>query len=196
MNDFTASKFRVGIEIISCNHDPCNDICYDCEEKNRLIRIEAKLDRLLAIVDKPKVKRKVKSARSLDEVRLDQSAFESWWYLYPVGHKKGKTECFKIWLAKGLTSKQGRLTGDMAHRVKNDGLWLQGIGIPHPKTFLNGERWNDDITPIVQKVEALPRDNTKLMSWAAEHGYPDPFKAETYVAYRGRLQTIHNGAQT
>jgi hypothetical protein len=180
MNDFTASKFRVGIEIMACNHDPCNDLCYDCEEKNRLIRIEAKLDRLLAIVDKPKVKRKPKEYES--------ASFERWWKVYPK--KVGKKACLRLWVNRELGQRVERLILDVNNRCMDDSNWQDEQYILNPHTYLFQERWNDDITPIVQKKETVPRNDIDLWPWAKEHGYPDP-GSKTYAQYRQHLQRIH-----
>jgi hypothetical protein len=88
------------------------------------------------------------------------------------------------------------LIDDVRNRIDNDQQWQDVQFIPNPQTYLNQERWKDQHIPIRQKVEPLPRNDDDLWGWAKGFGYPEPFKAETYTAYRGRLQTIHNGAQT
>ena len=171
-----------------------HEMTFDFENRvdDQLEDIQNKLDRILAIIDKPKVARKVKSDESYLSEVLSTSSFEIWWKLYPK--KIAKKKCLSFWITHSLIDIQHTLIADTQNRKANDQQWVDGYA-PHALTYLRGERWNDDITPIREKGEPLPRDDNKLMSWAAEHDYPDPYKAETYTAYRGRLQTIHNGAQ-
>jgi hypothetical protein len=183
MTDFTASKFRLGNEIMACNHDPCNDICYDCEEKNRLIRIEAKLDRILAIVDKPKVKRKPKEY-------VSTPYFESFWRVYPK--KKDKIRCLQIWINKKIGGLPVDLVRDVEYRMQHDQQWIDGYA-PNPQTYLNGSRWQDDVTLVQPKVEPLPRNDSALASLGIEWGLPAKV-GESMADYRHRLQ--NHGAQS
>jgi hypothetical protein len=178
MNDFTASKFRVGNEIMACNHDPCNDICYDCEEKNRLIRIEAKLDRILAIIDKPKAVRKPKE--------LQSESFERWWKNYPkkVGNKQ---KCLSIWNRKCLDSRVERLILDVNNRQLVDQAWQDKQFIPNPQTYLNGERWNDDIIPIKQAQIKIPRGDAEAIVFGIERGIEAKI-GESMYDFRNRLE--------
>lgn len=156
----------------------------------RLIQIEAKIDRLLAIVDKPKVVRKPKVATEAEI--FNRMSFDCWWDQYPK--KRGdKKRCFAIWVKNDLSSLQTTLILDVKNRIANDQQWQDIQYIPNPQTYLNGKLWENALIPIWEKIEPLPRDDNKLMSWAADHDYPGPYKAETYTAYRGRLQAIHNG---
>jgi hypothetical protein len=177
MNDFTASKFRVGNEIMVCNHDPCNDICYDCEEKNRLIRIEAKLDRIIAIIDKPKAVRKPKEHAS--------ELFEVWWKAYPKGKKKAKKACLSVWVGKCLDRKAEMLMGDLLRRDR-DQQWIDGYA-PNALTYLNGSRWLDDITPIKQAQIKIPRGDAEAIVFGIERGIEAKI-GESMYDFRNRLE--------
>jgi hypothetical protein len=161
------------------------NIDFESRIEVRLDLMQLTLDRILAIIDKPKAVRKPKDLPY-------SSSFETWWSLYPKGHKKGKQECLKIWVSKDLANHKEVLIADIRNRVENDGHWVQGFGIPNPKTFLNNSRWRDDITPIKVAIESLPRNDSDLERWAVEKGYPAPGRAVTYRQYREQLTRIHN----
>ena len=145
---------------------------------NELTEINAKLDRILALLEKKKVVRK-------EKVDPYDASFERWWGLYP--RKVGKKACLRIWCSHNLTAIAGRLIVDIKNRVENDSLWLQNIGIPHPSTFLNGERWNDDITPVQKQSVTIPRNDDEATRWGNDHGLPAK-KGESMWNYRQRLQ--------
>ena len=81
------------------------------------------------------------------------SRFEEWWKIYPKKVKKADAK--KKWKLKKLDTKADTLIADVANRIANDSQWAGGF-IPHPTTYLNGERWNDEISV----------DTTKKLSYA------------------------------
>jgi hypothetical protein len=81
------------------------------------------------------------------------SRFEEWWKIYPKKVKKADAK--KKWKLKKLDAKADTLIADVANRIANDSQWADGY-IPHPTTYLNGERWEDEISV----------DSTKKLSYA------------------------------
>lgn len=81
------------------------------------------------------------------------SRFEEWWKCYPKKVKKADAQ--KKWKVKKLDAKADTLIADVANRIANDSQWAGGF-IPHPTTYLNGERWEDEIS----------LDTTKKLSYA------------------------------
>ena len=71
--------------------------------------------------------------------------FEDWWTAYPPGRKVKKKQTRDIWKRKRLDKIADQLIADVIHRASNDAQWLRGSRfVPHPTTYLNGERWNDE----------------------------------------------------
>ena len=73
-----------------------------------------------------------------------ERSFEAFWTAYP--NKKGKKKAFDKW--KKLAPDNG-LTEQIMEglsKVKRSRQWTKDDGqfIPHPVTWLNGERWNDE----------------------------------------------------
>lgn len=89
---------------------------------------------------------------------LDTQRFESFWSMYP--NKKAKANARKAWnklkvdgplyteIMKGLT----------LHKKSRDWIKDEGQFIPHPATWLNGRRWEDEVEQEpTRKVEKLTR---------------------------------------
>jgi hypothetical protein len=160
------------------------DIDFESRIEDRLADMQSTLDRILAIIDKPKAVRKPKVNTATPE-------FERWWGLYPK--KIGKKKCLALWNVLKLEGSTIAMMviDDTRMRLKCDQQWVDGYA-PHPKTYLNGERWCDSVTPIKVAIESLPRNDNDLERWAVEKGYPTPGRAVTYRQYRAQLTRIHN----
>ncbi len=76
-----------------------------------------------------------------------QERFDDFWLEYP--RKKDKAKAKAKWKSKKLDGKAEMILEDVRNRKINDHDWLKGGGefIPYPSTYLNGERWEDEITP-------------------------------------------------
>lgn len=71
--------------------------------------------------------------------------FERFWKLYP--NKKGKANALKAWARLKVTDELFSIIADgLARQVACD-AWLKdgGAFVPHPATWLNGKRWEDEI---------------------------------------------------
>ena len=66
--------------------------------------------------------------------------FERFWQVYPKRVKK-KT-ALEIWKRK--KPDPDTLIADVENRLANDSRWVGGF-VPDPTTYLNGERWNDEL---------------------------------------------------
>jgi len=113
--------------------------------------------------------------------------FEEFWSVYPK--KDEKKECKKKWAARKFDDIADFLIADVKNRVKNDSKWIDGFA-PLPKTYLNGDRWEDDIREAVRPVGAVnPADYIIPMDWK-ERGLEiglKPNKDEKYVDFRSRV---------
>lgn len=68
--------------------------------------------------------------------------FAEFWTAYPrkVG-SKAKAE--KSWSAQKLDGIADQILADITARIASDPQWRDPQFIPHPTTYLNGQRWND-----------------------------------------------------
>jgi hypothetical protein len=76
------------------------------------------------------------------------TGFEDFWSVYPKKVKKKKA--LEIWKRKRLHEKTDLLTKDVEFRIDHDDRWRDGY-IPDPTTYLNGERWEDEVSKRVKK---------------------------------------------
>jgi len=70
--------------------------------------------------------------------------FDDFWQAYP--NRKGKAEALKKWQARRLDSIADRIIADVKARISGDREWIDGF-VPHGSTYINGSRWEDDISP-------------------------------------------------
>lgn len=78
----------------------------------------------------------------------DDHSFNHFWEAYPRKVAKKKAE--QIWKTKKL-SKHSEKILDHLRTQNNCDEWRDKKYIPHPTTYLNGERWNDE--PIKAETE-------------------------------------------
>lgn len=80
--------------------------------------------------------------------------FEVFWKEYPV--KVGKKPSREKWLRKVTPELAERIIENVRKRKTSDRNWLRGF-IVHPTTYLNQERWDDEI-----QLEHAPAPNLAL----------------------------------
>ena len=118
------------------------------------------------------------------------SRFDDWWRSYPI--KKAKQVAKKSWNRQNLDDRADELIEILEKQKKHDSQWKVGIGIPHPSTYLNQARWEDEVyvenKEIKPEWSKLPFNDAELMNWASSHGFPLARPGEHSRAYRGRLQ--------
>lgn len=147
---------------------------------NQLDTIESKLDRILELLEKKKVARKPK-------VNAASTDFERFWAVYPK--KVGKAKALSAWMNRKTSAKVFMITDDIENRLESDQAWQDVQYIPHPATYLNGERWLDDITPIVQKKETVPRRDQEAIAWGIARGI-EAKVGEPMWKFRQRLEAV------
>lgn len=85
---------------------------------------------------------------------IDKSAmFEAFWNAYPkkVNKKKSKDKFYKI--CKNEETFNAIMKGLEIYKNSKEWKVNNGQFIPHPSTWLNGERWNDEINATSVKSE-------------------------------------------
>lgn len=78
--------------------------------------------------------------------------FEEFWALYP--HKKAKKEALKAWARIPMTQELWARIEQSIKAHKRSEAWLDcgGKYIPYPATWLNGERWDDEIEVEIESI--------------------------------------------
>ena len=93
---------------------------------------------------------------ALSDAGSDSDLFARFWKLYP--NKKGKGAAEKAWKKLKVTGELFALITDALAKQKISPDWLKNDGqfIPHPATWLNGKRWEDEVR-LVSNVHQFPQ---------------------------------------
>ncbi len=86
-------------------------------------------------------KKLVVSSKQLEVEEREEIEFEDFWKTYPI--KKNKKKARSYWEKLSYEDKE-KIIQDVPERKTKDKDWLRGA-IPHPTTYLNGQRWEDEI---------------------------------------------------
>jgi hypothetical protein len=71
------------------------------------------------------------------------SRFNDFWKIYP--RKENKKKAYSIWERMRLDAKADSIINDVILRIEKHEPWKDKQYIPHATTYLNGERWEDEI---------------------------------------------------
>lgn len=98
--------------------------------------------------------------------------FDVWWSEY--GKKRNRKGCVRVWKSKRLEAKADVLIEDTKKRKTQDRRWLEGYQ-PDPLTYLNQERWEDEIEPPRRAERAAdgPRSSRQWQTWTRANGFGD-----------------------
>lgn len=79
--------------------------------------------------------------------------FEQFWEAYP--RKQNKTKAKKVWKNRKLDKQIDLILEDIAKRKLHDHQWKEKQYTPLATTYLNGERWEDEI--ITEQLKEQPK---------------------------------------
>ena len=94
-----------------------------------------------------------------EPAQLNQSTgdgFAAFWTAYP--RRVSKPAAAKAWKAKKLDQYLEAILEDIERRKADAGQWTEPKFIPHPATYLNQRRWEDEWTPTRKPAGAITRD--------------------------------------
>lgn len=94
------------------------------------------------------------------------AGFEKFWAAYP--RKVKKKASLKVWKRMRLEERSEILIADVLRRVGEEIEWQDGF-IPHPTTYLNQERWNDDVRSERPKHLSAGKSKQQLDDEADAH---------------------------
>jgi hypothetical protein len=80
-------------------------------------------------------------------------SFDSFWEIYP--RKTGKKKALASWMKIAPDEQLTETICTAIEKQKKSDQWTRDGGqfIPHPATWLNGERWNDEVDIRVEKPD-------------------------------------------
>lgn len=85
----------------------------------------------------------------LSDFEIKKIFEEDFWKIYPQGYRVKKKQAFDIYKRKKFyaSPKRETIRDDVTLRKQKHRSWLDGY-VPHPTTYLNGERWEDEIQEL------------------------------------------------
>jgi hypothetical protein len=95
----------------------------------------------------------------------DIDRFEDFWSVYPK--KRNKTGSISKWKLKKLNNIADQLIADVLLRIKEDRRWVDGY-VPDPLTYINQERWNDEVEKVIKKKPSEVRKQRLAMKMQQE----------------------------
>lgn len=101
--------------------------------------------------------------RALDQRALNGAHFARFWSSYPK--RIGKKACKAKWKLRKLDGMADAIIADIEKRMTDDRGWRAGF-IPNPLTYLNGDRWEDEIQEERPQFEAL--SDREMLEWAKQ----------------------------
>lgn len=99
---------------------------------------------------------------SSDAHENESDSFDTFWSLYPI--KKNKVRARNIWNRKNLNKIAVLICNDLSNRQVNDHSWRDMQFIPHPSTYLQNERWKDEITQVQTKTKSSKNSGGDALS--------------------------------
>jgi len=126
--------------------------------------VEPEVEPEPVIAPEPVAPRKASKKPAADECLR----FDEFWSVYPI--KRNKSGARKAWKSKKLDARCDELMADVSNRMEKDRQWLEGY-IPHAQTYINGERWEDEVeskAPQPAKKPKIPTDDASLLALCAE----------------------------
>lgn len=99
--------------------------------------------------DKDKGKDKDKNIEKEKEKEKNNELFDRFWQTYP--RHENKQAAIKAFNKLGITEEMLMMLLSSIERQKESAQWKENGGqfIPHPATWLNGHRWEDELSQVV-----------------------------------------------
>ena len=116
-------------------------------------------------VDKRRLKlSKDKLSKENIDTSISDNAFVAFWEKYP--YKVGKKAAWKAWQKVNYTPELGAIIMAALERWKSSPQWVKDDGryIPHPATWVNGERWEDEVRAGKERNKKYDNVGTTIRS--------------------------------
>lgn len=108
------------------------------------------------------------------------SRFDEFYQAYP--NRVGRKRAHEAWQRQGLEDIAQQLIDDVQRRAKEDGRWLNGY-VPDPVTYLEEERWTDELQPRRAASEPAPPAPTPQTALRDPKAPPEGSKLASRLAY-------------
>lgn len=116
-----------------------------------------------------------KPTSEVEKNRVRNGNFSLFWSGYPI--KRGKKRAEDVWKRKRLDEKSEVICLDVERRKAEDEQWGRGY-IPHASTYLNGERWNDELTSAPRCGKSKTANDEALEAWVNDNSNGNTYEGE------------------
>ena len=139
------------------SHIPAPEFTFSPLTTKRQPKVNQRGDKVPPNISKDKI-----SKENIDTSARDQ-AFASFWGMYPK--KVSKKAAWKAWQKIEYTPELVvKIMTSLGLAIESE-QWVKDKGryIPHAATWINGEKWNDELTPAKPKNTKYDSFNTKTV---------------------------------
>jgi hypothetical protein len=124
---------------------------------------------------KEKTEKENISCSSDDERVLEIDHFDNFWNIFP--RKQKKIDAQKIWKRKKFNRIAVLILEDVQKRIKSEWMGIEKRFIPLPSTYLNGERWTDEVLerpvqtehPVTATIRELKEKSEDFRKFLTAH---------------------------
>jgi len=116
--------------------------------------------------------------------------FERFWQVWP--NKVKRKKAMATWKRRKLDNRADMIIADVMNRMDADPRWQAGY-IPDPTTYINGDRWEDEINTIAQPVK-WPVKNEGWLVLGQKHRI-NPGAGEGWPKFKDRVRRAAEAGQ-
>lgn len=119
---------------------------------------------------------------------LNDPLFDLFWSKYP--NRVGKIAAQKAWKKLAPTREDTVQILETLEKQKNSRMWQEGIGIPHPSTYLNQARFLDEQIEEEKKPQLQWWATNEMMLAKGKELGTSPRPGEAWNDFKSRLSAM------
>ena len=124
--------------------------------------------------------------------QINDPLFDLFWSKYP--NKVAKIAAIKAWKKLAPTREDTVSILDTLEKQKSSRMWQEGIGIPHPSTYLNQARFLDEPIEEDKKPQLQWWATNEMMLAKGKELGTAPRPGEDWQSFKSRLSAMVSNA--
>jgi len=117
------------------------------------------------------------------------SRFNEFWQIYPI--KEDRKQCAKKWNTRKLDNIADKIISAVIDNIEHNEKWKAGF-IPHPKTYINGDKWDDELPAPGTVAIKWPTTNEGWGELGKKHNI-NAGMGEEWPKFKGRVRAAVEG---
>jgi len=134
----------------------CHLISDDEINTDAVVEVKNEVSQIPKAKEQSNNKSKDKYSETSKNDAQESNFFDEFWKIYPK--KKDKIKAHKAWIKNKCDKIANEIIEDVRDRHARDEQWRNITYIPHPSTYLNGKRWEDDIIEHIKTEEEKEKE--------------------------------------